>query len=223
MMPNIALIPARGGSKSIKLKNIQIVGGKPLLYWAVKAANECCYVDKVVVATDCKKIAQIVEGFKFGKTEVFNRDPKNAADESSTESVALEVAQSVDFDILALIQATNPFINTSYLNSGFLQMCNFDSVISLVRQKRFLWDEKSGVVCPRYDLNSRPRRQEFEGFLVENGSFYMTRKKSLLETQCRLSGKIGYVEMPEYSYYEIDEPLDLIIVDNILKNQPRKD
>ena len=59
-----------------------------------------------------------------------------------------------------------------------------------------------------YDPQHRPRRQEMAGFLVENGAFYITRHDLLLETGCRISGRIGAYEMPEATYFEIDEPSD---------------
>ena len=61
---NVAFIPVRGGSKSIPFKNIKLICGKPLVYWTVKAACECMYIDKVYVATDSNKIKEKVEEFK---------------------------------------------------------------------------------------------------------------------------------------------------------------
>ena len=63
---NVAFIPVRGGSKSIPLKNIKPIGGKPLVYWTVKAACACKYIDRVYVATDSDIIKDTVENFKNG-------------------------------------------------------------------------------------------------------------------------------------------------------------
>ena len=60
---NVAFIPVRGGSKSIPLKNIKPMNGKPLVYWTVKACQDCKYIDKVYVATDSDKIKETVETF----------------------------------------------------------------------------------------------------------------------------------------------------------------
>ena len=60
---NVAFIPVRGGSKSIPLKNIKPISGKPLVYWTVKAACGCKYIDKVYVSTDSEKIKETVESF----------------------------------------------------------------------------------------------------------------------------------------------------------------
>ena len=67
---NIAFIPARCGSKSIKLKNIKPFCNKPLIYWNIKALEESSMIDEIVVATDCNEIKKTVEAFNFKKTRV---------------------------------------------------------------------------------------------------------------------------------------------------------
>ena len=79
---NLAFIPVRGGSKSIPLKNIKILNGKPLVYWTAKAANEAECIDKVIIATDSSEIKETVLGFEFTKLEVYDRNPENAEDTS---------------------------------------------------------------------------------------------------------------------------------------------
>jgi len=93
-----------------------------------------------------------------------------------------------------------------------------DSLLSAVKQKRFLWEEyPQGARALNYDPLHRPLRQNFAGYLVENGAFYITRRKNLLETRCRISGRTLIQEMPEDSYYEIDEPADWEIIEALLR------
>ena len=75
---NVAFIPVRGGSKSIPLKNIKPINGKPLVYWTVKAAVDCPEIDKVYVATDSPAIRETVEQFHFEKAEVIGRSAESA-------------------------------------------------------------------------------------------------------------------------------------------------
>lgn len=224
---NVAFIPVRGGSKSIPLKNIRNIAGRPLVFWGIKAACECEYIDKVFVATDSALIKDTVEGFAsvlptklFSKILVIGRSEESATDTASTEFAMLEFAEKYDFQNIVLIQATSPLLTAEDLNRGFEKFLsdNTDSVLSVVRQKRFNWqinDEGLGVPI-NYDVFHRPRRQEFSGYLVENGAFYITSKFRLLETQNRLSGHIKVVEMPEDTYYEIDEPSDWEIIEALL-------
>ncbi len=218
-----AFIPVRGGSKSIPLKNIKELAGHPLVYWTVKAACDCKYIDRVYVATDSDRIRETVNGFGFDKVLVIGRSAETASDTASTESALLEFAANHEFDNVYLIQATSPLLTGKDLDRGFeLYMSDkTDSVLSVVRQKRFNWTmQKDGTVTPaNYDVYNRPRRQEFDGYLVENGAFYITSKKGLTESKNRISGRIKACEMSEESYFEIDEPSDFIITEELLKNR----
>jgi len=218
---NVAFIPVRGGSKSIPLKNIRPICGKPLVYWTVKAACGCRAIDRVYIATDSDAIRKTVEGFGFEKAEVIGRSAESASDTASTESAMLEFAGNYDFDTITLIQATSPLLTSEDLDRGFETFFTegTDSVLSVVRQKRFNWAaDENGFASPtNYDVARRPRRQEFEGYLVENGAFYITSKAALMQSGIRISGNIRAVEMGEDAYFEIDEKSDWIIIEGLMK------
>jgi len=220
---NAAFIPVRGGSKSIPLKNIKKICGMPLVYWTVKAAAECEHIDIVYVTTDSELIKSTVEGFRLDKVMVIGRSAETASDTASTESAMLEFAENYDFDNIVLIQATSPLLTAEDLNKGFKLFAenDTDSVISAVRQKRFNWQiNENGIAYPtNYDVYNRPRRQEFNGYLVENGAFYITSKQDLLKSKNRVSGNIKAVEMNEDTFFEIDEPSDWIIIESLMKKR----
>lgn len=223
MYKNVAFIPVRGGSKSIPLKNIKSLMRRPLVYWTLDAATQCEYIDKVFVSTDSGIIKDVVEKYGSNKVQVISRLKETAEDHSSTESAMLEFASKFDFENVVLIQATSPLLDESDLNMGFEKFIykKYDTVFSAVRQKRFIWEEnEDNSFRPKnYDPLNRPRRQEFQGYLVENGAFYITKKELLIKSKCRMSGKIGLVEMKEESYFEIDEESDWIIVEDLLKGK----
>lgn len=225
---NVAFIPVRGGSKSIPLKNIKPICGKPLVYWTIKAACGCKYIDKVFIATDSDKIRETVEGFKsgieadlFNKAVVIDRSAESASDTASTEFAMLEFANRYEFDNIVLIQATSPLLVSADLDRGFeaFESEGTDSVLSVVRQKRFHWqNDNNGFAYPtNYDVFKRPRRQEFDGYLVENGAFYISSKADLLKSKNRVSGNIKAVEMNEDTFFEIDEPSDWVIIEALMK------
>ena len=214
---NVAFIPVRGGSKSIPLKNIKILAGKPLVYWTIKAAVECSEIALIYVATDNQKIRSTIENFKFNKVKVIERSEATATDTASTESAMIEFAEKYEFEKICLIQATSPLLTAEDLTRGFNAVKEADSVLSVVRQKRFLWKQNEFAEPLNYNYNNRPRRQEFDGFLVENGAFYITSRVDLLKSRCRISGRIKVVEMSEDTYFEIDEPSDWIITEHLLK------
>jgi N-acylneuraminate cytidylyltransferase len=218
----VALVPARGGSKSIPAKNIKDFAGKPLVYWALRATQLTETIDRVYVPTDCPRIKKVVESFNLSKVEVINRSPATATDSATTESVMLEFAEKVSFQTLVLFQATSPLVTNIDLAKAIEQYRTgrCDSMLSVVRQKRFLWDhnEKNGAFPLNYDYEARPRRQDFDGYLVENGAFYITTREGLLQTQNRLNGKIGLYEMPSYTYHELDDYEDWLIMECLSKN-----
>lgn len=221
---NVVFIPIRGGSKSIPLKNIKLLNGRPLVYWSLDAAVGCQQVDKVVVSTDSDKIKKVVQDYNSDKVIIIERSAEVSTDHASTESVMLEFAERYDFENIILVQATSPLLKSGDLSKGIekFNQEGIDSVLSVVRQKRFIWSESSNLAnAVNYDPLARPRRQEFDGFLVENGAFYITSKQRLLDKKCRLSGKIGIVEMSEETFFEIDEPSDWLIVEGLLKNSSK--
>ena len=69
-MKILAIIPARGGSKGIKNKNIINFCGKPLIYWTIKAAQNSKLIDRVIVSTDSKKISAMAEKYNVKKTDL---------------------------------------------------------------------------------------------------------------------------------------------------------
>ena len=123
----------------------------------------------------------------------------------------LEFSKSTKFKIIILIQSTSPQISCEDLTNAIKYYKRSDaiSLVSVVRQKRFIWESKNDYIYPlNYEPALRPRRQDFKGFLVENGAFYITSKSALENTKCRISGKTIKYEMSDKTYYEIDEEID---------------
>ena len=218
----IAFIPVRGGSKSIPLKNIKEFCGRPLVYWNLRALQQTVEVSQIVVATDSDKIADCVKSFDFDKVSIYKRSEENASDTASTESVMLEYLNSsksisLDDDIFMLVQATSPLTETKHFSGALLQYkeAQFDSLLTCVRNKRFFWNQDG--TPKNYDYRNRPRRQDFDGGLMENGAFYINTVGNILKTENRLSGKISVYEMPEYTAIEIDEENDWIFAENLMR------
>ena len=220
---NIAFIPVRGGSKSIPLKNIKLLNGKPLVYWTAFAAENAKCIDKLIIATDSDEIKSTVLNFGFNKLEVYDREPENAADTSSTESVMLEYINKSnlnDNDLFFLIQATSPMLKSEHIDGMYNDFINndSDSMFTGVLEKQFHWGVNNNGIKPvNYDYRNRPRRQDFEGLIAENGACYINSVKNIKHDKCRLSGKITAYQLPSYTAYEIDEPVDWIIVEELMQ------
>jgi YrbI family 3-deoxy-D-manno-octulosonate 8-phosphate phosphatase len=218
---NIAFVPLRYGSKSIIEKNIKDFCGKPLAFWVLRALQESKSIDLIVVATDSDIIESVVKKLEMPKVLVYRRSEQSAQDAASTEMVMLEYLDSSSHspdDVFALFQATSPFTTSENIDEAMNQYFanGKDSIVSCTRSKRFFWSE-SGLPI-NYSYEKRPRRQEFQGFLMENGAFYISNVKNILLYKNRIGGKIGLYEMPEYTSIEIDEPSDWIIAEKIFEN-----
>ena len=219
-MSNIAFIPVRGGSKSIPLKNIKILAGKPLVYWTAKAANDANCVDEVIIATDSVEIENAVEKFDLPKVKLYHRKPENATDTASTESVMLEYIEEAKLcnnDKFFLIQATSPLLKSKHIDEMYSKYLKdgADSALSCVLNKRFFWTNDGKSI--NYDYKNRPRRQDFDGIMMENGACYINSVSNILRDKNRLSGKISVYEMPEYTAVEIDEPDDFLLIEKLME------
>ncbi|QQR90850.1 MAG: N-acylneuraminate cytidylyltransferase [Myxococcales bacterium] len=215
----LALIPARGGSRGIPGKNIRVLAGKPLIHWTMEAALCAKEVSGVYLCSDSSSIRSVANEIKNPKLNVIDRRAENASDTASTESVMLEFAERFDFDILVLIQATSPLLDATDLDGALDQFkkSDFDSMLSVTREHQFLWKMVDGRgEATNYDPLNRPRRQDWDGELVENGAFYITTKKALIQSSCRLSGKIALWEMPRERSVDIDEHHDFAIAESLL-------
>lgn len=210
----IAIVPIRSGSKGIPNKNIKMLAGKPLVWWVLNSLEQS-NVDKIIVSTD-PEYKQIIENFRFTKLKIYLRNKNNSTDTSSTEDVLLETILNFKLvDDIILAQATSPLTTFKDINNGIKLYNNYDSILSVVKQKRFIWDNKGKSLNYNYKL--RPRRQDWDGYLVENGAFYINHSSNILKDKNRLSGKIGLYEMDEKNYYEIDSLDDWKIIENLIK------
>ena len=217
---NIAFIPVRCGSKSIPFKNIKSFCKKPLVYWNLLALENSKNIDKIFVATDCKEIKEVVENFNFSKVVVYNREKSNATDTASTEAVMLEFIGKKNFneeDLFLLVQATSPLSRTEDFDNALnlLKEKKADSLLTCVRTKRFFWNDNGTPI--NYDYKNRPRRQDFDGMLMENGAFYINSIKNIIKDKNRLSGKIAIYEMSEWMAVEIDEEDDWQIAEKLMR------
>lgn len=180
-------------------------------------------IDKVYVSTDSEGIRNVIEAYGNKKVEVIGRSQDTATDSARTESAMLEFAGKTDFSDIVLVQATSPLLESVHLEEGIKRYFDTraDSLVSVVRQKRFIWQENEdkSVKPLNYDPLKRPRRQDWAGYLVENGAFYITSREALLKSSSRISGRTVCYEMPEETYVELDEPRDWKIAEMLLVNR----
>ena len=209
-------MPLRGGSKSIRSKNILEVEGKPLFAWGLEAALGSKCFDIILVATDSPQIKAAVQNWFGDKIKVISRTEESATDEAATELVMMEVSEKYEYSVMSLIQATSPLTQSNHISEAkeFFIKESLDSLFTGVQTKSFYWSLKNE---PFNDQPSRrPRRQDFEGCIKENGAFYFTKREVLETYRSRLGGKIGHYLMPEDCAVELDEPADIESISRLL-------
>ncbi len=223
-MKTIGFIPLRKNSKGIVNKNKRKMVGRPLFTWVL---GEAIFsdLDHVYVYTDDATIIEFVnrEYSWTNKVSALLRSDESATDTASTESAILEFCNAIDydFDVFCLLQATSPFTTKNDINKCLKKVVesDYDSSLTVVNTHRFTWYDTG--TPKNYDIFNRPRRQDFEGLLIENGAVYTTTKQSLKETKNRLGNNIAIVEMPEDSLFEIDSEHDWIVVEQLLINRQK--
>ena len=145
--------------------------GRPLFSWVLSEAI-FSNLDAVYVFTDDAEIIDYVtKNYAWSpKVKALLRNDENATETASTESTILEFSEKInqDFDLLCLLQATSPLTTSEAINAGIDKIVNenFDSSLSVVKTHRFTWNENG--TPQNYDVFNRPRRQDFEGLLIEN-------------------------------------------------------
>ena len=214
------VILARGGSKGIPGKNLVNFLGKPLIDWTILQMFEAG-ISNVYVSTDSEKIAQ--RAAALGASPI--RRPYHLATDTSPGDHALvhavrKIGCSSE-DEIVLAQATSPVRLPVHLAEALAQFTKggLDSLVSCVEFSDIgVWSNDKGELSSiTYDHLNRKNRQEREGHLVENGSFYISRAGLIVESGNRMSGRIGSYSMPPWTLHEIDVVEDLAICEVLMQ------
>lgn len=223
-MARIGFMPLRKGSRGIINKNTRKMVGRPLFTWVLGEAL-FSNLDTIYVYTDDEAVIEFInkEYQWTSKVKALMRSEDSATDTASTESAILEFCERIDydFDVFCLLQATSPFTTRVDINTCLSAITSqHESALTVVKTHRFSWHTDG--TPSNYDVFNRPRRQDFNGLLIENGAVYATTKSSLQSTKNRLGAQSALVEMPEASLYEIDSETDWIVVEHLLIDRQKK-
>lgn len=222
-MPNYtAVIPARGGSKGIPRKNLQLLGGKPLIVWTIEQALAVEGLH-VVVSTEDEEIAAVS---RDAGAEVIERPDELAQDTTPTEPVVEHVidvltARDERPDAVMLLQATSPVRLGSTLARAIQQFedTNVDSLVGVVANPPFLWAGEGDFAVPHWDFKHRRRRQDMtqaELRYRETGSVYVTKPEVYEQEHNRLGGTIGLFVMDAVEGIDIDTLADFEVAEHTL-------
>jgi len=209
-MKIIAIIPARGGSKSIPNKNIKKLNGIPLINYTIKNCLKSGIFDYIIVSTDSKKIYNKVK--KFKKILIFGRNKSISKDNSKTEGVVTNVLNKLrplknykpDWifiteptsplrSITTLINAKNILLKNKTINS-LISLLKLNNIPGLLRNNKF-----------NYIQNRKSRRQDRIPFYMESSTLYCVNYKYFIKTKKIVEKKPFGFEIPKLECIDIND------------------
>ncbi|WP_340676721.1 pseudaminic acid cytidylyltransferase [Paraglaciecola sp.] len=214
---NLAVIPARGGSKRIPHKNIKKFAGKPLIAYSIEAAQQCGLFEHIWVSTDDEQIAEVA--LRYGAQVPFMRPAELSDDFIGTTPV---IRHAIEYcrehfslpDYCCGIYATAPFLQVEYLQQGFDKLSQtrdkffaFSCTTFTFPVQRALIQQGSGVT-PMYPEFIAKRSQDLAEAYHDAGQFYWGRSEGFLSHKTMFSEDAIPIVLPRYLVQDIDTPED---------------
>ena len=227
----LGVIPARGGSKSVPRKNIQMLHGKPLIVYTIEAAQASRCLTHFIVSSEDPEILAIAK--EYGAPTPFVRPADLATDEAPTLPVVqhavreIESQEGITFDYIVLLQPTTPLRRPEDIDAAVEKLIRTgaDSVISVCdvgayhpARMRQIEDDRL-VDLPIKEPKEMLRRQELPPVYIRNGAIYAV-KREVVMLQNSMSGRVSrpYV-MPDDRSVNVDSRLDLLLAEILLRPQ----
>ncbi len=223
----LGLIPARGGSKGIKGKNIIMLAGKPLIAWTIEASLGSKYIDSTVVTTDNPEIAATSE--QYGAEVPFMRPAELAGDKTKTVDAVIHAldtlrTQGRHYDVLVLLQPTSPLRTSGDIDGaieaffsagekGTVAISPADESPLLIR----CLNDK-GEMTSLLNMNSTCRRQDMPEYYRVNGSIYINSIPEICADTSFNDNPAAFIMKKAHSV-DIDEPEDIILAEYYLTSR----
>ena len=227
-MKNLAIIPARSGSKGLPNKNIKLLAGKPLMAYSIEAALASDMFDTVMVSTDSEEYAEIARD--YGAEVPFLRSEKTSSDTASSwdavEEVLIEYRKlGREFDSFMLLQPTSPLRSSQDICNAFVEMKgkNANSIVSLCEvdhsplQCNVLPEDLSLDTFIRDDAKGK-RRQDLPLYYRFNGAIYLAKVPFFMSDHDIYRERCFAYVMDKINSIDIDDELDFLIASAILTN-----
>lgn len=221
----LVVIPARGGSKGIPLKNIYPLNGKPLLKYSLDMITQIDFDGDVVVSTDSDKIKEVA--LSVPGIEVIDRPEEISGDKASTESAllhalrAMEERKNCHYDAVITLQATSPLRRPqtvkACMNRFEQDWDKYDALLTLTETRIDYWIKEGPEKYRRLYPDAPRRRQDRDPIYIENSAVYITSSKSLQETGSVLGYHVNGYVIPEREGVDINEPIDILIAEELLR------
>ncbi len=222
----IAVIPARGGSKAVPYKNLEILGDKPLLAWPIETARKTNEIDRIIVSTDDKKISNVAKEYK---AEVYSRPSELATDTSQVADTLRHlwktlITQGEKADIFLLLEATSPFRTPELISKCLNRLVDekLDSIATFhdadINPER-VWRINDGVPSPIFDGENlwKPRQQLTPAYQMNGAVYAFFPERLPKKIPNILFGNMGSEIISSESVIDIDTTKDFKIANALLK------
>ncbi|MFK7806511.1 MAG: acylneuraminate cytidylyltransferase family protein [Saprospiraceae bacterium] len=229
-MKILALIPARGGSKGVPLKNRKLLGGQPLIAYSINAALACEGIERVTVSTDDEDIASISKS--AGAKVPFLRPAELATDKSPSIDTVIHAlqfykAKNINFEAICLLQPTCPFRTADDIAKAIKIFKNSEadcliSVRAVPHQFNPHWTFEEKENSPYLKIatgekNIISRRQDLPKVYYRDGSIYLTKTEIVLEQRSLYGEKISWFESENKYHVNIDTLEDWAEAEEMIK------
>ena len=208
-MKIVAVIPARAGSKGIPNKNIRLLGGRPLVSYAIGNAKQSEFITDIIVSTDSPEVGMIAR--QMG-VRVHWRDESLCGDAVTLDGVIWDaVPKDVRWDYIITMQPTSPTLRVKTLDTAirYAMENDLDTVLAAINAPHLSWSVKDGKKVP--DYRKRLNRQYLPPHYMETGAFVISRA-SVVTPETRIGPKMDVFEIPEDESQDVDNFQDLISI-----------
>lgn len=224
ILNNLAIIPARGGSKRLPNKNLLNLNGKPLVSHSIEAALNSKSISHVLVSSDSDKILEIANGYK---NVIIHKRKEELSTDNATALQLVEdifVNQKESFDFISLLLPTCPFRTSKHIDEGFnliddkddgvisLTTFNFPIALQVTTLGEYISLKENSPL-----ITGNTRSQNFSPNLRPNGGFYISRWDSFERNKNFWKGKVRYYIMDMMDSVDIDSQIDLDLANLIIK------
>lgn len=226
-MKNIAIIPARSGSKGLKDKNIKLLDGKPLMAYTIEAAKASGQFDVIHVSTDSERYAEIAGN--CGADVPFLRDQDLAGDTAGTWDVLRAVLRKYEdlgkqFDMVTLLQPTSPLRDAEDIKGAceLFEKKDADSVVSvcMTEHSPLLCNTLDGNLSMKdfIDMEKVGRRQGLPDYYRLNGAIYIQKVPLMMEGATLYGDKSYAYVMKKEKSVDIDDAFDFLMAEAVVKS-----
>jgi CMP-N-acetylneuraminic acid synthetase len=230
-MKNVALIPARSGSKRLLRKNIRELNGEPLIAYSIKACLSCEYIDRVIVSTDNEEIATVAK--QYGAEVPFMRPDYLAGDKIGDRDVMLHLVdwleenENYQFDNLIYIRPTTPFKTEQMIEEALEKLNNtkYSAIRSVTKSEGvfhpyWMYKQRNGVLSTFVDglkVEEFYQSQLLPECLRLNGVVDITRVETVKNYQNIYGNAIGYIEIDEKRAIDIDTEFEFMLCEFMIE------